>query len=154
VLQQSVASNKENILLHEISGTAQRGGMQAADALLDFLEYLGKDPLVAFHVAFDQAMICRAIRHYLGFDFKHVWLDLAYVMPGLHPELARRLRTLDDWGAKYSVRNEARHNALSDASATAQLLLVAMSQARHKNISSFEGLMYLEKLHRSLHGHY
>lgn len=62
VLQQQQSSRKENILIHGISGSVQREGVPPADALLDFLEYLGDAPLVAFHVAFDETMIRRAIR--------------------------------------------------------------------------------------------
>ena len=62
VLQQPVVSARENILLHGIGGTAQSAGVPAADALLDFLEYLRRDPLIAFHVTFDQTMIQRAMR--------------------------------------------------------------------------------------------
>ncbi len=154
VLQQEKVSDRENILLHEISGSVQRAGIQPAEALLAFLEYAGKDPLVAFHVTFDRTMIMRAIKRYLGFSFRQPWLDLAYIMPGLHPDMAVRLHTLDDWSARYAIRNEARHNALSDACATAQLMLVGLAHARHRNITSYEGLQYLEKLHRSLHVKY
>ena len=83
VLQQRESSRKENILIHGISGSAQREGVPPADALLAFLEYLGKSPLVAFHVAFDETMIRRAMRQYLGISFKRPWLDLAYVLPAL-----------------------------------------------------------------------
>ncbi len=86
VLQQRESSRKENILIHGISGSAQREGVLPADALLAFLGYLGKSPLVAFHVAFDETMIRRALRQYLGISFKRPWLDLAYVLPALYPE--------------------------------------------------------------------
>ena len=150
VLQQIAASNKNNILLHEIGGTEQRTGTPAVDALLGFLEYAGKDPMIAFHVAFDKTMIRRAIREYLGFEFRHHWLDLAYVMPGLNPELAFKFRTLDDWCGHFGIENDARHNALSDAFVTAQLFLRAINQAAHRKISSGEGLIYLEKLQHEL----
>lgn len=125
VLQQSRISRRENILIHGISGSDQRAGLPPADALLDFLEYLGKSPLAAFHVAFDETMIRRAMREHLGLSFKHSWLDLAYALPALWPELMRSHRTLDDWAARFAVHNEDRHNAVADALATAQLLLVA-----------------------------
>src|SRR5574340_299207 len=86
VLQQQRISEKDNILIHGIGGTAQREGVPPADALLAFLEYLGKDPLVAFHVAFDEPMIRRAMKAFLGLDFRHAWVDLAYVAPALHPQ--------------------------------------------------------------------
>jgi DNA polymerase-3 subunit epsilon len=146
VLQQRTSSRKENILIHGISGSAQREGVPPADALLAFLEYLGKSPLVAFHVAFDETMIKRALRQYLGVSFKHPWLDLAYVLPALHPDLTRSHRALDDWSNHFDIRNDDRHNALADALATAQLLLVAMAQARlaHQT-TNYDGLRRLER---------
>jgi DNA polymerase-3 subunit epsilon len=150
VLQQPVVSNKENILLHGIGGSAQKEGVPAVEALLNFLEYLGKDPLVAFHVVFDQTMIRRAISHYLQYTFKRPWLDLAYIMPALNSALANRLRTLDDWNGHFAIGNDARHNALSDAIVTAQLLQVALTQASKKKIGKFSEFMDLEKSQRWL----
>jgi DNA polymerase-3 subunit epsilon len=148
VLQQSTVSHKENILLHGIGSAAQTDGVPAADALLAFLDFLRKDPLIAFHVTFDQTMIRRALREYLGFSFKHSWVDMAYVMPALNPALASRHHSLDDWIAHFDIRNDARHNALSDALVTAQLFQVALAQARKKNITNFAGLHDLEKAQR------
>jgi DNA polymerase-3 subunit epsilon len=150
VLQQSNVSQKENILLHGIGGLAQTEGVPPVDALLSFLEFLGKDPLVAFHVFFDQTMIRRAINHYLQVTFKHPWLDMAYIMPALNPILATRFRTLDDWNGHFDIRNDARHNALADAIVTAQLFQVAIAQARNKSIVNFNDLMGLEKSQRWL----
>jgi len=152
VLQQAKASSKDNILLHGIGGDEQTEGMPAADALLAFLEYLGKDPLVAFHVTFDQTMIRRAITEYLGMSFKHAWVDLAYIMPALNPPLASRFRSLDDWIGNADIRNDARHNALADALVTAQLLQVATAQAGKKRINNFSALMDLEKNQRWVNG--
>lgn len=123
VLQQTQASEKDNILIHGIGGTDQREGTPPVEALLSFLEYLGKDPLIAFHVAFDQAMINHAIRQFLGIKFEHAWVDLAYVAPALLPRIARSTRALDDWTERFRISNYARHNALADALATAELFL-------------------------------
>ena len=146
VLQQRETSRKENILIHGISGSAQREGVPSADALLAFLEYLGKSPLVAFHVAFDETMIKRALRQYLDIPFKRPWLDLAYVLPALWPALARNHRALDDWASHFAIRNDDRHNALADALATAELLLVAIAQARRAHETrNYDGLRKLER---------
>jgi DNA polymerase III subunit epsilon len=147
VLQQRESSRKENILIHGISGSEQREGVLPADALLAFLEYLGKSPLVAFHVAFDETMIKRALRQYLGISFKRPWLDLAYVLPALYPDLTRNHRALDDWSNHFDIRNDDRHNAVADALATAQLLLVAIAQARlaHQT-TNYDGLRKLERV--------
>ncbi|MFA6921547.1 MAG: 3'-5' exonuclease [Gallionella sp.] len=146
VLQQAAASDRQNILVHGIGGVAQTTGVPAPDALLAFLDYLGADPLIAFHVAFDQTMIRRAMRQYLGFSFRRPWLDMAYVMPALNPAIA--CSSLDDWIARFDITNEARHNALADAQVTAQLFQVGMAQATQKNIADFAGLYDLEKAQR------
>ena len=49
VLRQDEVSSHDNILIHGIGGSAQREGMDPVDALLDFLHYIGKAPLVAYH---------------------------------------------------------------------------------------------------------
>lgn len=148
VLKQEAASDRGNILVHGIGAAEQMEGEAPADALLSFLDYLGKDPLVAFHVAFDRSMIRRAMSDYLGFDFRHPWLDLAYVMPGLNPPQARKLRALDDWIGHFGIRIEGRHNALADALATAQLLQVALQQAQAHRLDSYAALYDLEKAQR------
>lgn len=148
VLQQNIVSDKANILLHGIGGAAQSDGVPGADALLDFLDFLRKDPLIAFHVTFDQTMIQRAIRQHLGVSFKHTWSDMAYVMPALNPDMAARYRSLDDWITHFEIRNDARHNALADALVTAQLFQVGINQAKRRNITDMTGLRDLEKAQR------
>ena len=148
VLQQSQASAKDNILIHGIGGTAQREGVAPADALLTFLEYLGKDPLVAFHVAFDESMISRALKTYLGLHFRHEWADLAYVGPALYPQFARSHRSLDDWMGLFRISNYARHNALADALSTAELLLALGHKLEARDAASFRGLKTLERERR------
>jgi DNA polymerase-3 subunit epsilon len=148
VLQQQQSSRKENILIHGISGSVQREGVPPADALLDFLQFVGDSPLVAFHVAFDETMIRRAMRQYLNHNFKHPWLDLAYVMPALNRDLMRSHRVLDDWIGRFGIRIAVRHNALADALATAQLLQIAQSQARRKDVADYAGLRDLERAQR------
>ena len=93
-------------------------------------------------------MIRRAIKLYLGFDFKHPWLDLAYVMPGLDPQLGQRLHSLDEWASHFGIQNNDRHNALADALSTAQLYLAAILIARKKNMTTYNELRNLEKMQR------
>jgi DNA polymerase-3 subunit epsilon len=148
VLQQSRVSEKENILVHGIGGTAQREGMPPVEALLAFLEYLGKDPLIAFHVAFDESMISHAMKRFLGLRFRHAWVDLAYVAPALYPRLASRHRSLDDWMGLFQIDNYARHNALADALSTAELFLALRPKIESRSLASFKGLRELERERR------
>ncbi len=148
VLQQIETSSHENIVIHGIGGSAQRNGVPPVEALLAFLDYLQKSPLVAFHVTFDETMIRRAMKQFLGFRFRHDWLDLAYVVPGLFPELSKEYRVLDEWQDHFGIQNVARHNAVADAISTAQLFLLAARQARKKRIDSFHALLHVEKAQR------
>lgn len=148
VLQQARVSAKDNILIHGIGGTAQRQGVPPVEALLSFLEYLGKSPLIAFHVAFDQAMIGRAVKDYLGVRLRHDWADLAYVAPALYPSSARRCRSLDQWMAQFAIGNYARHSALADALASAELLLALRPRLRERQADSFRGLKDMERERR------
>lgn len=148
ILRQEAASTKENILIHGIGGTAQVEGEPPVDALLGFLEFIGKDPLLAYHAAFDGGMIRKAMRQHLGFRFQHRWLDLAFLCPGVFPELAYRYRALDDWTSHFGIPNFARHNAMADSLATAQLGLVVFDAARRRGITTLQGLLDLDKVQR------
>lgn len=145
VLRQEEVSDRDNILVHGIGGQAQRAGVPPVQALLAFLDYLGPAPLVAFHVAFDAAMIGRAMRQYLGFRFEPFWVDLAYVAPALYPREARYRRTLDDWLERFGIGNYARHNALADALATAELMLALRLAWRARGAQRLGDLRDLER---------
>ncbi len=140
VLKQETISAKDNILIHGITDDVQRGGVPPAEALLLFLEYVGKDPLLAFHVAFDNTMISKTIRKALGFKLDHGWADLAYIAPALYPELTHQCRSLDQWMHHFGIGNFARHSALADALATAELLLALRPRLAAIKIADFRGL--------------
>lgn len=150
VLQQTSSSSKQNILIHGIGGDTQIEGQTPAEVLLAFLDYLRKDPLVAFHVTFDETMLSRAFKQHLGHSLKHEWLDLAYLAPGLYPEPGKRLRALDDWLHFFNIQNYARHSALADAVSTAQLFLIACHTALQRNITDYPALQQLDKAQRWL----
>ena len=148
ILQQQRVSGRDNILIHGIGGTAQAEGVPPVEALLEFLEYLGKSPLLAFHVAFDKTMIDRALRTFLGLNFNHPWADLAYLSPALYPELARSHRSLDHWMAHFGIGNYERHCALADALSTAELLLSLRNRLKTRHIENLKGMRDLERAQR------
>lgn len=151
-LRQDCPSSGENILVHGIGGTAQVEGREPGCALMDFLEFAGRAPLVAFNADFDRALIEKAMRAGLGIVPAGPWLDLAALAPALFPDLARSARTLDDWLQAFAIENARRHDALADAAATAQLLLTVLAAARRQGISTCAGLLGLQKDYRWLGG--
>ena len=133
VLRQEIASARANIELHGVGAAAQTQGEDPARALLGFLEFVRKDPLVAYHVAFDAAFLRRAIRAQLGMRFGGEWVDIAVLAPlklsDRQPGRVRGRFALDDWLARLRIDPGARHNALADAYATAQLFQIAERKA-------------------------
>jgi DNA polymerase-3 subunit epsilon len=151
VFRQPRASANANILIHGIDGTTQLAGIDPATATLQFLDFAQNAPLVGFHADFDRVMIDRATKEAIGLAPSNVWLDLAWLAPALMPEPERRLpRGLDDWMDRLGIVNQARHNALADALATAQLLQVVLAQASAQGVETLAQLMKLEQDQRWL----
>jgi DNA polymerase-3 subunit epsilon len=129
VIRQAAPSSDENIEVHGIGGTEQTGGEAPAAALAAFLDFVGKDPLVAFHAPFDSIMLKRALDEHLGIAFRRPWLDLADVAPLAWPKFASRLDGLDAWLEQFAIPVAFRHRAIADCLATAQLLLMVLAKA-------------------------
>lgn len=154
ILRQERVSPRENILIHGIGGSAQSEGVDPASALLAFLGYIGKAPLVAYHAFFDRAMIEKAMQQYLGVELAQTWIDLAWVLPSLFPEQREARAALDDWLKLFSIENIMRHNAVSDAYATAKLLQVAISAGNQRSVASPAGFLRQEKALRWMSQHH
>lgn len=145
VLRQAQASDAPNILVHGIGGDAQRAGRDPAEALGEFQRYAGGSPAVAFHAAFDRALLRRALP-----AWKARWLDLAQLAPALLPARAKSCRSLDDWLAAFGIEVPGRHEALADAYATAQLLMVLLAEAERQGIGAARDLFAAERSRRWL----
>jgi DNA polymerase III subunit epsilon len=147
VLRQSQESTYDNIVLHGIGGEEQRTGLQHEEALLAWLEYAGKAPLVAFHAEFDAHFLKRACRKTLGIEYQPVWVDLAelvrvnYKLP--HTIRGKVEGSLDHWLDQLDIPITQRHRAIADAMAEAQLFLVLMAQLDTSHQLSAERLQGL-----------
>lgn len=141
VLKQPEASAKDNILIHGITGSEQRGGDDPVEVLIAFAEYVGKTTLVGWNANFDEIMIKRATEAHLGEHWKLDWLDLAWLAPALHPETAKKRIGLDAYLEKHRIEVLSRHHALADALATAQLLMVFQREASERGLRSVAELV-------------
>ena len=150
ILRQATPSDHDNIEVHGIGGTEQTEGEDPALALAAFLDFVGKDPLVAFHAPFDATMLRRAIDAHLGVAFKRPWLDLADVAPLAWPRYASRLSGLDDWLETFSIPAAFRHRAIADCLATAQLMLLILPHAPGMGAATAGELVALSESHRWL----
>ncbi|MBW8370978.1 MAG: 3'-5' exonuclease [Thiobacillus sp.] len=149
-LTQAQSTAAANILIHGISGSEQRVGQPPPEALLTWLEFAQGTPRVAFHAAFDQTVLQRAEREQLGLSIDAPWFDAAVVAPLLFPDAAPHCRHLDDWLAHFGIAVYARHGALADAYATAELWLVLLQAAQRENLTTAQQLRGLLRARRWL----
>ena len=140
ILGQRDPAVHETVVLHGIGPQMQAQGVEPEAALMDFLEFAGKDTLIAFHAGFDRAMLDRAMREILGVRLLNRWIDLAWLMPALFPEHEDVRGGLDEWLTKFNLRAKVRHRAAFDAFVTAELLLVALQRARVRRLATLASL--------------
>lgn len=150
VLRQESPSSRENILFHGIGAGAQSQGQPPVEALTALIDFVGTDPLVAFHAAFDQFMIAKALRQYMETRLPNPWLDLSRIAGTLHPDKSGRLRSLDEWSRFFNIENDQRHHAVADAFATAQLGLILFKAAMRQGNRTFADLLALDRDQRWL----
>jgi len=129
-----VASDAQNILVHGIGGDAQLAAPRAEEVLPQLARFVEGSIPVAFHAWFDREVLQRA-----GLRIAQRWLDLEPLAHALYA--GKELRTLDEWLGAFGIQPRGRHDALFDALASAELLLVLLAQARNARMRTVEDLM-------------
>ncbi|MBZ9783486.1 3'-5' exonuclease [Pseudomonas sp. REP124] len=125
-----------SVLIHGLGPSAIANGSDPAQALIEFMEFVGDSPLLAFHAPFDQHMLGRALKDHLGYKLQHAFLDVAEIAPLVCPQANIREAGLDEWINWFKLEVFERHNASADALATAELALILFSRARQQQILS------------------
>jgi DNA polymerase-3 subunit epsilon len=138
-LRQQHASAEAGNPLHGAGGHAPAGGVEPALGMLDFLDYLGRAPLVAFAAEPARRDVERAVKSALGVPFRHPWIDLAALLATLFPEDG--CPTLRAWLERFGLAAGAWHDPLGNAFVTAQLLQIALVAADRAGMASAAHLM-------------
>ena len=133
LVRQARPSARDNVLVHGIGGQAQLGGREQAEVVAELDRFMADAVPVAFHAPFDAAILKRA-----GLPRRR-WLDLDPLAHALFP--GRNLKTLDEWLGAFDIEHPGRHDALLDALATAELLLVLLAEGRRQGAASVEDLL-------------
>nr|WP_298114134.1 3'-5' exonuclease [uncultured Pseudomonas sp.] len=143
-----------SVLIHGIAPSEIANGVEPAEALLDFMEFLGDSPVLAFHAPFDQRMLGRALKQSLGYRLRHVFFDAADLAPLLCPQANIPHGGLDDWTRYFGLQVQQRHHASADALVTAELALILFSKARQQQLDSLQALQQrLASWHRRQRAH-
>ena len=128
------------MLIHQIPPSEVAAGMRPEKALLNFMDYVGSSPLLAFHAAFDQRMLVREMDDAFAYNLRHHFYDVAEIAQLLYPEHTMRNPGLDDWVRFFGLQVLQRHNASADAMVTAELMLILIKRAAKKGITNVEDL--------------
>jgi DNA polymerase III subunit epsilon len=130
----------ETIAVHGIVSWENAQGMEEAEAMEAFLDFLGADVLVAHHLGFDTAMVERAVGRYApGFKLYNLAIDTAHIAQRLdapdkpHEHFIPTEYSLDALCQRNLLDTHDRHTAWGDAFLTAQLLLMFLHRLDAKN---------------------
>jgi DNA polymerase III subunit epsilon len=136
-IRATTPSPRANILIHGIGGDAQLGAPPPEEVLPRFAGFAGEDIAVAYHAWFDREVLRRALAP-LGLRAPRHWLDLEPLARDLVPR--QRAASFDAWLRAFGIEHAGRHDALLDALAAAEMLLVLLAQAAR------QGRRYVEQL--------
>jgi DNA polymerase III subunit epsilon len=142
VLKGDRSGDAANIVVHGIGHGATAAGVPVHGALEAFRTWAGEAPRVGFHTDFDRAVLRVAFAGAGLPANDRPWLDLAPLAGALVPEAYRYSgRSLDDWLAAFGIECTIRHNAASDALATAELLLRLRAMGAKQGAHGFAALV-------------
>lgn len=150
VFHQPTLKQDDTVLIHGLGPETLARGVPPREGLLDFLRWAGPAAFIAFHAPFDKRMLGRALKAHCGMNPKYVWLDLADLLPALFQDAEVGPGRLDNWVEYFNLDVSERHNASADALATAELMLIALRQARAQAIETLPQLAEKARLHRRL----
>ena len=105
-----------------------------AEALSDFLAFVGDAPLVAHNANFDVGFI-RAAAEQCGYPFKNPYLDTLALSRYLNPKLPKH--TLDAVAKHYKLGDFNHHRACDDAEMLARIYFCMLSQLEEDGILTF-----------------
>ncbi len=129
-----------------------RDAPEIDDALPGLIEFVGDDVLVAHNAPFDLRFLNYERRRVLGSYFTQPWLDTLVLSRRLLRGQVERhdLGSLAEWA---DTQTRPTHRALSDAAATAELLLAFFPRLAERGITSVAEAVAYGSARSSRHSH-
>ena len=153
VVRHAGSLDAANVVVHGLGRETLDSGVPAGVALDALQRWTNGAPCIGFHSEFDRRVLDRAAKLAGMPRVAGPWLDLAPLAALLHPEVLNKgSGALDDWLAALQIVCASRHNAASDALASAELLLALRSLAAMQGARRFDELVALTRSGRWL-GH-
>ncbi|MGM9924513.1 MAG: exonuclease domain-containing protein [Bacillus sp. (in: firmicutes)] len=122
--------SEEIIALTAITNEEMQGASDASRVLGDFFQFAGKSVLVAHHANHERAFFQHYCRQCFRTAFTHRLLDTSFFYKTVDPGL-QQIR-LEELCERLHIVNEQRHNAYSDAKATAEICCIYIEKLMQK----------------------
>lgn len=135
-VQQAMIRPEDSIF---IDFTASEGDVAAVDRqLMAFLQFVGKDPLVTYHVPFVSGFLQRACKQRLGVDFQPPWVDLAWLLPAMFSDKGDSIMPLDHWLEVFALLDtgSGRRSAMENTLLLARIFQMMLVRATGKDVDT------------------
>lgn len=138
VVHQGMVSPEQSIY---VDLTNDDEALQARQ-LAAFLNFVGKSPLVSYHVAFVSAFLENLLKKRLGIAFSARWVDLAWLLPAMFGEKSHKPMPLDDWLQSFGLDvGEGRRSPSENNYVLARLLQMLVVRAHARGVDRVEELI-------------
>lgn len=122
---------------------AEQGDDAALDRqLLAFLQFVGKCPVVTYHVSYVSGFLQQAFRERLGVDFQAQWVDLAWLLPAMFSDRGSSIMPLDHWIEVFGFdAGNGRRSAMENTLMLARIFQMLLVRAVGKQIDTAAQLL-------------
>lgn len=118
--------------------TTQDGEGAAVDRqLMAFLQFVGKAPIVTYHIPYVGGFLQRAIKERLRLEFQPQSIDLAWLLPSMFEEKGHTLMPLDDWLEIFGLEvGQGRRDAMANTLLIARVFQMMLVRAAGKQVDT------------------
>ncbi|WP_306602622.1 hypothetical protein [Azonexus sp.] len=139
VMHQGVASPAQSIY---IDLSAATDDIAVDRQLAAFLQFIGKSPLVSYHVVFVSAFLEQLLKKRLGINFQPRWVDLTWLLPAMFSEVHHKPMPLDDWLLAFGLDlGDGRRSPCENNLLLARLLQMLVVRAHAKGVYTVDELI-------------
>lgn len=121
----------------DAASTETTAGPTVDRQLMAFLQFVGKDPLVTYHVPFVSGFLQRACKERLGVDFQPPWVDLAWLLPAMFSDKGDSIMPLDHWLDVFGLdTGNGRRSAMENTLLLARIFQMMLVRATGKDVDT------------------